>query len=370
MCKKINTNGTLQLVGDYGVYSNGLMIQISLPKKASILYDENQKAFTVEFDLNNNLDAEEFYGKEGKREIESRLCKKMRRIIEYFRLGIEIQHIKFITEFPIGVNIEENVVYLLLKGFMQWSDQVELCQKVLSYEYNNTRKNSSYLYLLSPFMEENVPFFIFKRETPRLITWAKFSRENFPPSRAIVRDWLDNTIPLRPKFFDDNEVDSNERKHVDIMIVSRPKSPLRWFNPSIGEAVSEISNNYWFLFENLGRMMERVGNIIATLEGKWDEGLWRELGRLLTAYHFTTNVFGRTDCVSNQLIGELLKNEFFCGGKSVGGGPGGTVILLYMFKPEEREVILKKLVEIVIRYGYCIVCDGIFGDNLVMQKER
>jgi hypothetical protein len=355
-------HSTCQLVGDYGVYATGEMLQVNLPSMTSLRPAADAATHVVETPFPTL-----FYGDGGWSLVRSRAKDKIERTLDRLQKdGVLAGRMPLVvrSRAPYGVGIEDNICLLVVSLLSDASDPVEIALRTCKCE----RPNASYIYLLPPILSRSpaqaFPLYRLKREMPCFSSWGEFREKNLAAlTSANVLTWMSAAQGLAPE-----PTDLQSKQSFDLMVVARPKAPIeKSIAPSISSVVDSLPlDRCWSVLEVLGSLTARVSTLLTDLSSTRQGGVagldiashWHEVGALMTAYHFAMHAIGRTDVVSNRLVMDLQEHRFVHGAKCVAGGPGGSVIILYSYPHESRNDwarVVRRLAALAHRHGYRVV---------------
>ncbi len=375
---------TLHLAGEYGVYVNGLTIQLSLPLKTYLEIDVDHKLkennISVDMKYNENLSL-------SASEVEIRAKKT---ITKYFsnilsRRKIESKYnTRFKSDVLLGAGLEDNMIYLLLKSLAQHNkiNPFDVAYEMAQVQLSFSRKTSSLVYLMPPVLNnllrgKSPCVSILQRNMPSFRNWSEFEAINSIVDKDEIASWLRNADLIEPAVTDSSaDKDTASAYTYEIMVVAQPKVLLpNRVRPSVQAAVRGIDlSRERPLLKNLATLTEQIAWRLRQLKvndvyrrNAFEKSIiseaWEDLGRLFTSYHFTLNALKRTDPVCNSLVSYVLENRDVLGAKAVAGGPGGAALILYSYpKKEGSENILKFLNDSAIRFGFSVI------EEKVMEK--
>jgi hypothetical protein len=374
---EVSCCATLQLVGEYSVYVNGLMVELALPLGTTLGMRAGIPAASPEVDLEG---WQRFHGDAGAVAIRERGGDKLARALRFLRddpSTAVVGGFALTTRIPLGVGIEDNMLYLVARCLRPDEDVYELASQVCRCEMA-LRPSSSCIFLMPPFVTEAhggrwAPLYVVRRETGGFAAPEGPTGNEVCPDRQTVEGWVSGAEALWPH----RSCPRTERLH-DMMVVARPRVPLTGHaSPGVEAAVDRIRDEQGFLLVNLSSVTERVAALLRELsdrEGKCAlsdtqvvSATWWEVGRLLTCYHYTLHALGCVDTVSAWLVSELLKDQAVLGAKAVGAGPGGAIVILYAFhrdgaRADSERRATTRIGAIAERLGYWVVAESVFGE--------
>jgi len=375
--KELRTYASVQLIGEYGVYANGRMVQLMLPLSARMRLIPSDSAGDKDSALNDPpaiVRAEhsgEVYSDAQQKRLEDRLARRVGMIARWLRgrnLGPRAGGVEFCTDFPLGLGIEDNLSVLTHWCLGSECSLQEAAERVVECEWED-RPTCSFVYLLPAIKlagaggaaPSNV--FLLERDMPTFESWAEFGEmKNCPAKIRPAWRWVEHAVSLRLAGIQSGGA-TGEGVVFDIALFARPKAALPdILHPSVKEAVTSLPlpRSRRFL-QNLGNLTDQAFVILSeladllrqpTFEKDAVLNLWWELGRILTCYHFTMSAIQRTDPLSDKFVLEVTQRTDVVGAKTTASGLGGTVLVLYFSERGQEQNALKEMQSLAERYGY------------------
>ena len=387
--RELRTYASIQLIGEYGVYANGKMVQLMLPLCSTmrmILSDTTCGESPGSPDLKVKVEAEhsdKVYSAAQKASQQEKLARRIGKIAEWLKernAELRSGSVEFLTDFPLGLGIEDNLNFLAQWCLGPECTFQEVAERVVECEWKH-RPTCSYAYLLPAIKiaaqdasHDNI--FLLSRKVPEFKSWDEFGIKNSPDVIRPAWRWIEKAGALRlnglmPSFGD------SVGAVFDIALFARPKAALlKALHPSVKEAVTTLplTPRSRCLLSNLGNLTDQAFEVLeelAGLPGRDGFGmaekenflnLWWELGRIFTCYHFTMSAMQRTDPLSDKFVIEVTQRMNVVGAKTTASGLGGTVLVLYFAEPgKQHEAVLEEIQKVAERYGYTNLGNSIFS---------
>jgi hypothetical protein len=346
----VSAPSSFTVAGDYGVFISGKEAFLRLPLRTFVgIKHATDLRCEATFD-------EEMQSCFGPRYLQSRqesfklrldvclrqLCNDITRYVPQWTSPF-CAHVKVFSEIPLGVGLEDNVPLLLLAGlnglirrtshqnFWDWQERkclYEIISRAMEIDYFAVRRSTGYLHAMPAACLQadkmNSPLLGFDRGRwmPDLDSLLSLERTNVPSSvnfGQIIEQALSSE--LEPISFD-----------IQVVLVITSRHSL-----SVASEVGTVESVNALLQEEVGRGCGRLHALSAITEEFFrqafrsttiDVATLHSLSKLMTAYHYGINMLGRAGTRTNSLIGTLLSENGFLGGKMAGAGPGGAVLLL------------------------------------------
>jgi len=415
-CKLIcSAPGSLIVMGDYGVYINGKMIQVQIPLRvrayrymkgvgildSSSYFDPYTGVWLPEgsetinkvrqmikdikdgqYDKWENKTVLTSYGKikiypSGFPDQIRIMLNEIREEILKRNLNCDNFSITAFSEFPPGSGAGDTLPYVIIAALLLQNNDKEVKLEQLDdedktffikfskiYTWLYTYSNASHLRILPTFWNKS-PLFILDRsntETEAFNNLAINPTKNFNTSEYMQMNLLIDTESI---FKTGKEIEwtKNDRDSHDFIIAYYPRRAI------LSETIREIEAKtttargvYAVNYEKEKPILEGLANLTDAMIDSISNKDYIRIGKIMSAGHFGLVSLLRGSRLVNELVGLLSGLRGIFGAKTSGGGPGGALLVAYNPK-EMADLKLEKFNEILSlleSYHHQILLDKVF----------